>query len=101
MTRSHGSPLAAAAAFAAFLVPPRFAPGPTSGPPLMKLSSAGHVPQAGEHSKARGISPAEKNSLAIMTMKSWTPLLSPAGPKKQPYGVGWVSNGLQLKRTII
>ena len=40
-----------------------------------------------------------------LRMKSWlsdtTAVVTTAGPKKQPYGVGWVSNGLQLKRTII
>ena len=81
---------------AAFLVPPRFAHLPS----LMNLPSA-VVPQAGELSKEHRISQQAGGSkkLDCRDVKSWAS--DTAAFQRQPYGVGLVSNGLQLKRRII
>ena len=83
---------------AAFLVPPRFAHLPF----LMNLPSA-VVPQAGELSKEHRISQqgggSKKLDCNCGKVKSWAS--DTEAFQRQPYGVGLVSNGLQLKRRII
>ena len=83
---------------AAFLVPPRFAHLPS----LMNLPSAA-VPEAGELYKEHRISQqaggSKKLDCNCGKVKSWAS--DTAAFQRLPYGVGLVSNGLQLKRRII